>query len=131
MIDEQKLLVSKIEDLIYAVSRGKAYSFTHFLSLEEQAVAENVAKRNKIGCYKFGGYDDCERSILSFYIVDKPEIYLFPYTVLTFKIKDGCEINHRDVLGALMSLGLKREVIGDILFSKAIFYIFTLDSIAD
>lgn len=131
MIDEYKLLISKFEDLIDTVLRGKPYAFTHFLSLDEQAIAESLANRSKIGCFKYGGYYDCERSIIVFYETNKPEYYLFPYSVLMFKFKDDCTINHRDVLGSIMALGLKRETIGDIIFLNNTCYIFVLDTISE
>ena len=77
-----------------------------------------------------GGYDDAEYKILSVY----PD-YMIDVTSdikivdVTYLPKYG-EIAHRDVLGAVLGLGLKREVIGDILLEEGHVQIVTSDSIA-
>ena len=51
-------------------------------------------------------------------------------------MKFADELNHRDFLGALMNLGIKREVLGDILVTKekgkeCVAYLFCLSSIVE
>ena len=40
---------------------------------------------------------------------------MFPVSALEFKYRKCDELSHRDFLGALMSLGIERETVGDIL----------------
>ncbi|MBR2187204.1 MAG: hypothetical protein IJ857_07685, partial [Lachnospiraceae bacterium] len=58
----------------------------------------------------------------------------FPISVLSIvsvMTKFADDLNHRDFLGALMNLGIKREMLGDILVSGKEACVFCRDSIAD
>ena len=41
------------------------------------------------------------------------------------------ELTHRDFLGALMNLGIERDVLGDIIVRGAVGYVFCEDAMAD
>lgn len=125
MQDEQKLFISKIEDLITSVNKGRYCAFSRFLSLEEQLIAKSYAEKFGINCKVYGGYEDFERGILCFFNGDEPKKNMFPIDALFFSHGMIESINHRDVLGALMSLGIKRETVGDIIFcdGKCIFFV--------
>lgn len=59
-----------------------------------------------------GGYDQCERRILSF-----NNFYNTPYPYQLLKISNKSKfnvLNHRDYLGALMALGIQRAKLGDL-----------------
>ena len=65
-----------------------------------------------------GGYDAAERKLLCIYSSEKPE-EPFPARCLNIEVlqKDKT-LSHRDYLGALLSLGIKRECVGDILVTE-------------
>ena len=54
-----------------------------------------------------------------------PDSSLFPIIAITASFREKDLISHRDVLGTLMSLQLKREAIGDILIDhgRAVFFV--------
>lgn len=54
-----------------------------------------------------------------------PAVCLFAQT-----LRADRALTHRDYLGALMSLGIRRECIGDILLSEDGAYLFVLDTVA-
>lgn len=59
-----------------------------------------------------GGYDQCERKIISF-----NNFYDESYPFKMIKVSNKSKfttLNHRDYLGALMSLGIERSKIGDL-----------------
>lgn len=130
MTDETKLLFSKINDVNDAVKRGRMVAFTSFLCYDDRLIAESYCKNSGVSVTFYGGYDDAERCVLG---VSETAIenYMFPIDVLKFTLRNINDISHRDVLGALMSLGLKREVIGDIIFSDGNCYILCLDKISE
>ncbi len=115
MKNDNKLLISKIDNCISAVKSGKAFAFTPFLNTIEQSTVINHID-TKINYLKYGGYNDFDRCIIAIYDNTVPETYDFPIEPLCFKLCNYSNITHRDVLGALMSLGIKREIIGDIIF---------------
>ncbi len=124
-MDSNDILLSKTKNLILAVNRGRPFAFTDFLSFEEQKIVENYFKSNKMQFVSYGGFDDAERLIFALYSDFEPLKSDYPLISITFEIPSKAKIEHRDVLGALMSLGIKREMIGDIIFyqSKCIFFV--------
>ncbi|MEE0059481.1 MAG: YlmH/Sll1252 family protein, partial [Acutalibacteraceae bacterium] len=60
---------------------------------------------------------------------DYIEDYYYPITGISFKYKPEYKLSHRDFLGSLMGLGLKREAIGDILTGDGYTVIFIKDEI--
>ena len=116
---ENKMFVSKIIDKIEFSLRKNKVVFTDFLNPNEQFILFDLLRNfNDINYKFFGGFDDSERKILCFY----PEYinileYDFPIKVLKIKVnkKFSKNISHRDYLGSLLSIGIKREKLGDIL----------------
>lgn len=111
---EDKYLVSQIEGF---VTGSKTVSFTYFLDEREQALVENVLNRLKHGEFAFfGGYELAERKILGIFNFELPQNIEkdFPVTALTATYPKQYMLTHRDFLGALMALKIKREMVGDI-----------------
>ena len=131
MTKDTNIFLSHIEDLIASVKRGRKFSFSMFLNEEQQSFVFNHAKKSGVCFSLYGGYDFAQRCIAGFSLGEKPDDYVFPITVLSFDIGGRVSIAHRDVLGSLMALGIKRECIGDILFSTNKCYIFVQSKIAD
>lgn len=78
-----------------------------------------------------GGYPYAERQVLAF---GYDETYsICPIVGLKIQVKTGIgkPLNHRDFLGALLGLGLKRETIGDIIPTDFGAYIIVEEEIAE
>lgn len=131
MTDEQRLFLSKIEDMAVSVQKGRYCAFSRFQSMEEQFVSERVAAKYNLNVKKFGGYDDAERAIVTYFNGDEPDSSTFPLVAIRFLCQRFDDLSHRDVLGALMSLGIKRETIGDIIFTDGFCVIFVYESMAE
>lgn len=104
--------------------------FTRFLDLNGQKEAVAAANGEGCRCVLFGGKDGCERKIACFYTLDAPEEEEFPLVCILAKPRSSrfsSAIAHRDVLGSLMSLGLEREFIGDIIIREEGAYFFCID----
>lgn len=105
-------------------------TFSDFLNMEEQSKL-NKMKLN-IPYTLFGGYDMAERCIAGFGYESNEAV--FPIAIVKAEPamqKFADKLSHRDILGSLMGLGIKREVIGDIIISSNTGYIFCLESIAE
>ena len=114
----------------------KAYArnintFTNFLGLMELNVYYDMAGELSYAAPQLsGGADFCDRKIIRFGQNDAP----YPVACLFItpaQKKFSDELTHRDFLGALLNLGIKREMIGDILVCEKDAYVFCVDSIAD
>ncbi len=120
-INEEDLLISKIEDKInYAKTRNKI-TYTDFFNIVEKSKIEKYLKQQEFKNYfSFGGNSNTERCSYIFY-PDKLDENMVRnnlnniFCVVRIKNSKEDEYEHRIFLSALMKLGLKREKIGDII----------------
>ncbi len=121
---EDKILIAKILDKIKFVENKNRFEETDFLDLREQEIVkETVGKRKYHGYNLLGGYKDAERKIAIIYPENIDEDYIKEKILKQYlnvinvtlpnELKNKYE--HRNYLGGLMKLGIKREKIGDIL----------------
>lgn len=128
---DNELLAARIEDaLTISSSKGK-YKAVGFLNEEESAQAKSIVL-NLNGRFCFcGGYDNALR-VMFVALPDWAETVewqniITPVTLLCRK----CErLTHRSVLGTLMSLGIGRETVGDILTEEGRTVLFLNKSVA-
>ena len=127
--DELRLILSHACDLyVKADFSGKSF-FTKFLTPADSREIDIRFPKSGISVTFYGGYDGAERVIAVFgEVYDKSE---YPVSVLNVRQKGGKELSHRDYLGTVLSLGLKREMVGDIIVRDDGAYIFCLAEIAD
>lgn len=110
-------LVARLLDLAEIVARNRKFQLSEFLDPYGYTVAETVvASFNHIDLIADGGYQGAERQRVIFVHKDflgKPD---FSLEVIKAVWNDKFySLSHRDVLGSVMGLGVKRELIGDIL----------------
>ena len=112
------------------------FTFTDFLSLSEQSMLKSVMKGYPKGHLTlFGGAEGCERVMARF---GDPQTLgweeIFPIVALRISPKSqkfAETLTHRDFLGALMSLGLRREMLGDIVIFENEGYLFAEEKMAE
>ena len=105
-------------------------TYSDFLNLEEESVLNTL--HFNIEHRLFGGYEGAERCIAAFgYDIHNRNypIKIIKAEPVSAKFADA--LSHRDFLGSLMGLGIKREVLGDIIIAENTGYIFCLDTIAE
>ncbi|WP_017415679.1 RNA-binding protein [Clostridium tunisiense] len=73
----------------------------------------NMSNELGVKVYCYGVYEDSERKIVAFDLYEKPEEFPVDLIKVTNKSKFK-NLSHKDYLGSLMALGLKREVFGDL-----------------
>lgn len=125
--------LSELADRSYSQS---CYTFSDFLGLSEMT---EYYKSEQTLSYAhvemFGGYEESERCILR--LGNPAELgYEQPYPIGCVRVtpvlaKFADKLTHRDYLGALMNLGIKRETLGDIKVSTDCAYIFCLEKVAE
>lgn len=105
--------------------------FTMFLNEQEQAEANIELRSLSPDNYFFdGGYSDAERKILCIHSEwDLPETIKLPLSCMEFRYRSADKLSHRDFLGSLMALNIKRETIGDICVSDGITKIVVMDTV--
>ena len=115
--EEDRLLISRVEDAAGAVTHTWSPRFIGFLDGHQHMVAQAAinALHSDANHVFWGGYDAAERVYLGFF-PDEPDNEAFPIGALRFDWKFGT-LTHRDFLGALLSLGIRRDKLGDIIIS--------------
>lgn len=137
-MNDEQLEKRKILDTANRAYSQGIYQYTDFLSLTG---LDLYARMNKelsfIKSRTFGGYEGAERQMVEF---GSEDLYgypgTFPITILYIHplIKKFAEnLEHRDFLGALMNLGIRRETCGDVVIDKEnhAAYVFTQDHMAE
>lgn len=114
---------------------GNIFTFTPFLGLMEQdAFFGTVRALPPVGYTLFGGVEGCERKMVRFGSGEAFG-YEVPFPILALRIaprsaKFAEELTHRDFLGALMHLGIERDMLGDIILRDGEAYLFAAEHIA-
>ncbi len=130
---EDNQLLSRAEDLIDMAQRRYMLKHSGFLSPHERMFLQrNLKVPPDISVEFLGGYEGFERGIFMCYPAefDLESLLDLPITVLEIEGRDLEKLSHRDYLGSLLGLGLKREKIGDILPDGKRCYVFVLEDIA-
>lgn len=118
MSNETELLSKRYIDLSKQANRKGIVIYSDFLNLNEQNVLLSIKGKLETDYQLYGGYESSERKVAAFF--SKDIAYEWEYPISCFKImpaypKFADEYSHRDLLGAVMNLGLERGIIGDIL----------------
>ncbi len=83
----------------------------------------------------WGGYENAERCVACFgyreYFTDNTDYPIKCILIKPVNQKFADNLTHRDFLGSLMGLGIRREVLGDIIINENCGYLFCLDTISD
>lgn len=135
MIRMEKL-EKRLRELAEKSYQNNQYLFTNFLNMEELDLFYRIQKEfSYVPCELTGGTENCERQVVRF---GSAELFgyeeSFPICCLGISPileKFAEELSHRDYLGALMNLGIEREVLGDIWIKGKTAYVFCLEKIAD
>ena len=119
--EEDRLLIAKVLDKIEICKTKNKITNTDFLDLYQKNIVQKLLNKQQNQNYIFfGGNKEAEREIVIFYpdkldkkIMEKNynQILQIIEIILPNELKG---YTHRDYLGGLMKLGIKREKIGDI-----------------
>lgn len=122
MDKEDILFRNRMEDLALQAYRKYYYEATDFLNNREQEIVLSMMKErlfDGVSVTFDGGYEEAERRMVLFHMEDMeiPKTD-YPLTALSIRpraVRFADALEHRDILGALMHLGIERSQIGDIL----------------
>lgn len=107
--------------------------YTDFLSPGDVDIA--VSESPEVSSFAYGGAAFAERKVVRFGGFSETEdVTDFPIRIAKIETrgeKFAPELTHRDYLGALLSLGIEREAVGDIFVSGKTAYAAVLSGIAD
>ena len=135
MTEELELLKKRFVELGRKSFNAGIFTFTDFLGLAEQSAFSEIKKELKgISYTTFGGAEGAERVMIRF--GSEEDIgYSVPFPISILKAeplsqKYADKLTHRDFLGAILNLGIERDVLGDIVIIDNVGYIFAKEDIA-
>lgn len=127
--DDERLFLSKLDDGVRLCEKRRRAYFFSFLTEREQMLAKRHLDCTGFHSYKLsGGYDGAVRRMLGLFYDGEEE---FPIRAVELTFRKSDKLTHRDFLGALMSLGIERETVGDILVEDGRCVIFVKEEIRD
>lgn len=123
----------RFEDLSARSDRTGCLVYSDFLGMKD--TSELRQKSFSVPVTLWGGYEGAERLMACFGdragIADNSDYPIKCIFIEPVNQKFADKLAHRDFLGALINLGIRRSVLGDIVISKNCGYIFCLDTICD
>lgn len=129
MTEKQK----RFDELSQRANNGGYAVYSDFLGLSE--ISELCAMHFSVSANLWGGYENAERCVACFgdreYLTDNSDYPIKCVHIKPVNQKFADNLTHRDFLGSLMGLGIRREVLGDIIISENCGYLFCLDTISD
>ncbi|MDD6193695.1 MAG: YlmH/Sll1252 family protein, partial [Lachnospiraceae bacterium] len=123
----------RFEDLSNQADRKGIVLFSDFLNMNEIDLLHQCEDVLATAYTLYGGYECAERQMVAFQPDALYYNWEFPIACIKYKpISDrfSQDLSHRDVLGALMHLGIERSLIGDILFQEKNILVFCHEKIA-
>lgn len=113
-LQQLKRRLTELADTAYTQNR---YTYTPFLGLAEQQAYYAVEREvSYAGVLMEGGAPLCERKMVRFGNPGYEETFpIARLEILPKTPKFAEHLTHRDFLGAVMNLGIERDVTGDIL----------------
>ncbi len=131
--DDERFFLSHTEDMLHICERDRRPVYSAFLDERQAMLAEmfldSICCRERIF---FGGYEDAVRKQLCIYGEHGvPDAADFPLTAVSYRYRVKDTLRHSDFLGALMSLGLKRNTVGDIIPSEGEALVFVCNAVLD
>lgn len=123
---EDKLLLAQVLDKIEFSRQREKIEYTDFLDMYQTALVKTFLRKIEYTNYVlFGGFEDAERKILIVYpekytleIIEKNYNKIINVIRIILSDEEKGKYTHRNYLGGIIKLGMKREKVGDIIVSE-------------
>ncbi len=131
-VEKNTLLLRHMEDLVRRAQKTGVSHSKFLTEAEAAAVQEAYTHRTDVCLQWEGGCKNAERTVAVFLEpnwgqYEQEEIV----SALALQYRKQDTLQHRDILGAALALGLERDVLGDILVQEECSYLICLASMAD
>ena len=136
---EDKMCLSQVLDKIEFSKSREKIEHTDFLDMYQVSLVENFFKKIAFSNYQlYGGYEEAERKIVFIYpekydskMLEKNYQKILKIVRVNLPEEEKGKYTHRNYLGGIIKLGLKREKVGDIIVFEEGADIITLDDFSD
>ena len=122
---EDKILIAQILDKIEFSKQKEKLEYTDFLDMYQISLVKSFMKKiNFDNFLLFGGFENAERNVLiispekyNISMIEKNYSKIIKPIRITLGDEEKGKYSHRNYLGGIVKLGIKREKVGDILVS--------------
>lgn len=117
---DERIFLAHVEDMLSMCERDYSPKYSEFLDERRAMLAKALLDGRGYSFYRFfGGYEGAVRTVLCVY----PEYYVpedgdFPFKTVKFSFRAQDKPTHSQFLGTIMSLQIKRGMVGDIVISE-------------
>ena len=127
MNEDAIYICKRFIDLSKQANRKGIVTFSDFLTVSEQMILQQNKTKLESEYRMSGGYDYAERQMVAF--IPDALFYEWDYPMKCVRIRPAYPkfaeaFTHRDVLGALTSLGIDRSKIGDLIVKETDMFFF-------
>ncbi len=132
---DEKVFVGRLFDLAEKSRRAGVFTYTPFMGLSEQHAFIRIKNDPRLNPFVlFGGNEQCER-VMARFGSEEQTGYSEPFPISLIHIvplndKFSDKLTHRDFLGAILSLGIERDQIGDIIAREREGYVFCAETLS-
>ena len=127
--EEERLLLVRVCDKLERAQQRELAAATCFLSPREQALLRRLLPQVRL----WGGHAETERAVAYYvpeYLPEQDYLQDGPIACIRATFYAADELSHRDILGALIGAGLRRDAIGDIYLQPGQCDFFVLSELA-
>ena len=120
---EDKILLAQILDKIEFSMQREKLEYTDFLDMYQISLVKSFMKKIDFENYiLYGGFENAERNVLIIYpdkynenMIEKNYSKIIKVIRITLNEEEKGKYSHRNYLGGIVKIGIKREKVGDIL----------------
>ena len=116
-----RVFASHIMDLFDQVKQGKGSRCTPFCDIHQSSLVRKIGQAYDLCMEAIGGYSDAERML---FLIAQTQWELPDSPIVSILLRTYAPVSHRDVLGSVLGLGIKREAIGDIIKTQDGYVVF-------
>ena len=136
---EDKILLAQILDKIEFLKQREKLEYTDFLDMYQISLVKSFLKKIDFENYVlYGGFENAERNVLIIYpdkynanMIEKNYSKIIKVIRIILNDEEKGKYSHRNYLGGIVKVGMKREKVGDILVSDDGADILVKDETAD
>lgn len=127
---EDKNKASKLyERICFCLKTGREVYTEEFYSPSVWRYLENIKGALGVNISSYGIFNEAERKIIAF---SEGEVWNFPVSLIKIRNKsEFTNLTHRDYLGSILALGIKREKLGDLICEDSSAYVAIYEELAD
>lgn len=128
---ENKEIARRVIDLCEIVAKTRSIQCTDFYNPFEVKELSSLINTYDTISFSLIGNEDSESKAILIYPDYMNEVDAADFVSLIRINKKDYDIAHKDVLGSLLSLGIKREKVGDIIINDGAIYFYIRNEILD